>query len=55
MMGLAFGSHGKLFATDFMQNSGLYLIDPKTGFETAIAALPFGSSSALEFIPPEHR
>jgi hypothetical protein len=28
--------------------SVLYLVDPKTGFETSIAALPFGLSSALE-------
>jgi hypothetical protein len=48
VMGLAFGRDGKLYATDFTQNPGLYLIDPKTGFETAIAALPFGFSSALE-------
>ena len=48
VMGLAFGRDGKLYATDFTNNPGLYLIDPKTGFETAIAALPFGLSSALE-------
>jgi hypothetical protein len=50
VMGLAFGRSGKLFGTDFMQNPGLYLIDIKTGFETAIAALPFGFSSGLELI-----
>ena len=47
-MGLAFGRDGKLYATDFVQNPGLYRIDPATGFETAIAALTFGSSSGLE-------
>jgi len=50
VMGLAFGWDGKLYATDFIQNSGLYLVDPKTGFETAIAALPFGFSSGLELL-----
>jgi hypothetical protein len=29
---------------------GLYLIDTRTGFETAIAALPFGFSSGLELM-----
>jgi hypothetical protein len=52
VMGLAFGRDGKLYATDFTQNSGLYLIDIKTGFETAIAALPFGLSSGLELANP---
>jgi len=47
MMGLAFGRNGKLYGTDNFPNSGLYLIDAKTGFETAIAALPFGFSSDL--------
>jgi DNA-binding beta-propeller fold protein YncE len=50
VMGLAFGRDGKLYATDNFPNSGLYLIDTKTGFETAIAALPFGFSSGLELI-----
>ena len=50
VMGLAFGRDGKLYATDNFQNSGLYVIDTKTGFETAIAALPFGFSSDLELI-----
>jgi hypothetical protein len=50
VMGLAFGRDGKLYATDFVQNPGLYRIDPATGFETAIAALPFGFSSGLELI-----
>jgi len=47
VMGLAFGRNGKLYATDNFPNSGLYVIDTKTGFETAIAALPFGFSSDL--------
>jgi hypothetical protein len=53
VMGLAFGHDGKLYATDFTGNPGLYRIDPKTGFETAIAALPFGFSSALELANPD--
>jgi hypothetical protein len=52
VMGLAFGQQGKLYATDFAQNPGLYQIGMKTGFETAIAALPFGFSSALELANP---
>lgn len=47
VMGLAFGRDGKLYATDNFENSGLYVIDTKTGFETAIAAMPFGFSSDL--------
>jgi outer membrane protein assembly factor BamB len=54
VMGLAFARDGKLYATDFTQNSGLYLIDPKTGFESAVAALPFGLSSGLELADPLH-
>jgi hypothetical protein len=50
VMGLASGRDGKLYATDFVQNPGLYRIDPATGFQTAIAALPFGFSSGLELI-----
>jgi DNA-binding beta-propeller fold protein YncE len=50
LMGLAFGRDGKLYATDNFPNSGLYVIDAKTGFETAIAALPFGFSSDLELM-----
>jgi hypothetical protein len=50
VMGLAFGRDGKLYATDFVQNPGLYRIGTTTGFETAIAALPFGFSSGLELI-----
>jgi hypothetical protein len=49
-MGLAFGRDGKLYATDFVQNPGLYRIGTTTGFETAIAALPFGFSSGLELM-----
>jgi len=52
VMGLAFGRDAKLYATDAFPNSGLYRIDPKTGFETAIAALPFGSSSDLVLMNP---
>jgi len=48
VMGLAFGRDGKLYGTDFVQNPGLYRIEPKTGFETAVAALPPGASSGLE-------
>ena len=55
IMGLAFGRDGELYATDFGMNPGLYEIDIKTGFETAIAALPFGFSSGLELAnPAEH-
>jgi sugar lactone lactonase YvrE len=50
VMGLAFGRDGKLYATDFTQNPGLYRVGTKTGFETAIAALPFGFSSGLELM-----
>jgi hypothetical protein len=51
-MGLAFDQDGKAYATDFTENPGLYLIDIKTGFEKAIAALPFGLSTALELADP---
>jgi hypothetical protein len=51
-MGLAFAPDGKLYATDFVNNPGLYLIDPKTGFESAVAAMPFGLSSGLELEDP---
>jgi len=50
VMGLAFGRDGKLYGTDNFENPGLYRIDTKTGFETAIAALPFGFSSGLELM-----
>ena len=52
VMGLAFGRKSQLYATDFAQNPGLYLIDIETGFETAVAALPFGFSSGLELANP---
>jgi hypothetical protein len=52
VMGLAFDQNGKLYATDFTQNPGFYLVDPKTGFETAIGALPFPESTALELADP---
>lgn len=52
VMGLAFAPDGKLYATDFTANPGLYLVDPKTGFESAVAALPFGLSSGLELANP---
>jgi pimeloyl-ACP methyl ester carboxylesterase len=52
VMGLAFGRESKLYATDFVQNPRLYLIDTRTGLETAIAALPFGFSSGLELANP---
>jgi hypothetical protein len=58
-MGLAFGREGKLYGTDNVQDPGLYLIDPETGFERAIAALPLdvgplnvGFSSGLELANP---
>jgi glucose/arabinose dehydrogenase len=52
VMGLAFGRDGNLYATDFTQNPGLYRVNTTTGFETAIAALPFGFSSGLELMNP---
>lgn len=52
VMGLALAPDGKLYATDFTANPGLYLIDPKTGFESAVAAMPFGLSSGLELADP---
>jgi hypothetical protein len=52
IMGLASGRDGKLDATDNFANSGLYVIGTKTGFETAIAALPFGFSSDLILMSP---
>lgn len=48
IMGLCFGQDGKLYANDFVLNPGLYVVDTKTGFETAIAALPFSLLSALK-------
>jgi uncharacterized protein DUF6923 len=52
VMGLAFGRDGKLYATDFEEHPGLYLVDIQTGLESAIAALPFAFSSALELANP---
>jgi hypothetical protein len=52
LMGLAFAPDGKLYADDFVGNSGFYLVDPKTGFETAVAAMPFGLSTGLELADP---
>jgi hypothetical protein len=50
VMGLAFGEDGKLYGTDWMSNAGLYLIDMKTGLETAIAKLPLPFSTGLELV-----
>jgi len=47
IMGLAFGDDGKLYGTDFMAVPGFYVIDMKTGFETAIGSLPVGLSNNL--------
>jgi hypothetical protein len=55
VMGLAFGDDGELYGTDFVNNPGLYLIDMKTGFERAIAALPRGYSSGLELVSHDDR
>jgi hypothetical protein len=52
VMGLAFAPDGKLYADDFVGNSGFYLVDPNTGFETAVAAMPFGLSTGLELADP---
>jgi hypothetical protein len=52
IMGLAFDQNGKLYMTDFTLNPGFYLVDPKTGFERAIGALPFPFSTALELADP---
>jgi hypothetical protein len=52
VMGLAFGREGRLYATDYFPNPGLFEIDIRTGFERAIAALPFGFSSGLELANP---
>jgi hypothetical protein len=52
VMGLTFGRDGQLYATDNPQNPGLYLLDATTGFETAIAAVPFGFSSDLVLVNP---
>ena len=52
VMGLAFGRDGTLYGTDFTPASNLYRISTTTGVETALAALPFGSSSGLELMNP---
>jgi hypothetical protein len=52
VMGLGFARDGKLYATDFTGASGLYVIDPKTGFESAVAAMPFGLSTGLVLADP---
>jgi hypothetical protein len=52
IMGLEFARGGKLYANDFVLNPGLYLIDPKTGFETAIAALPILLPSSVKSAHP---
>jgi hypothetical protein len=52
VMGLEFGRDGKLYANDFVLSPGLYLVDPKTGFETAIAALPFPLPSSVKLADP---
>lgn len=52
VMGLEFGRDGKLYANDFVLDPGLYLIDPKTGFETAIAALPFPLPGSVKLANP---
>lgn len=52
VMGLVFAPDGKLYATDFTGSSGFYLIDRKTGFETAVAAMPFGLSTGLVLADP---
>jgi hypothetical protein len=56
IMGLAFGQEGRMYATDNDPNVGLYLVDPATGFERAIAALDMGNigfSSGLLLANPE--
>jgi hypothetical protein len=51
LMGLGLGRDGKLYANDFVLNPGLYLVDPKTGFETAIASLPMVLPSSVKLAP----
>jgi len=51
LMGLGLGRNGKLYANDFVLNPGLYLVDPKTGLETAIAALPMVLPSSVKLAP----
>ena len=52
VMGLGFGRDGKLYANDFVLNPGLYLVDPKTGLETAIASLPMVLPSSVKLATP---
>jgi hypothetical protein len=52
VMGIAFGREGKLFANDFVNNPGLYLVDPNTGLEKAIAAIPFPLLSNMVLVNP---
>ena len=52
VMGLEFGRDGKLYANDYVLDPGLYVIDPMTGFETAIAALPFPLPSSVKSAKP---
>jgi DNA-binding beta-propeller fold protein YncE len=53
VMGVAFDRSGKqLYATEwYSNNSGLYRVDMKTGFLTAIGTLGYGFSSGLELAP----
>jgi hypothetical protein len=51
LMGLGLGRNGKLYANDFVLNPGLYLVDPKTGLETAIASLPMVLPSSVKLAP----
>jgi hypothetical protein len=45
-------AHFDLF---LVQNPGFYLVDIKTGFETAVAVLPFTFANTLELVNPhEH-
>lgn len=52
LMGLGLGRDGKLYANDFVFNPGLYVIDPKTGLETAIASLPMPLPSSVKLAKP---
>lgn len=52
VMGLGLGRDGKLYANDFVFNAGLYVVDPKTGLETAIAALPMVLPSSVKLADP---
>ena len=52
VMGLGLGRDGKLYANDFVFNAGLYVVDEKTGLETAIAALPMVLPSSVKSADP---